>query len=43
LVAKLITVEPHLRLTATQALKHPWLADAPTTLEVFTEKENLII
>lgn len=44
LVAKLLTVEPHLRLTAAQALKHPWFDDLDQTqIEVYTEKEKSII
>ena len=43
LIAKLLTTDPDNRLTATEALAHPWLRDAPSTLDVFTEKEKSLI
>ena len=43
LVSKLLTREPHLRITAEQALKHPWLQDTDLQMDIFTEKEKKII
>ena len=43
LIAKLLTIDPESRLTATGALAHPWLKDAPNTMDVFTEKEKDLI
>lgn len=43
LIGKLLTVDPSKRLSAEQALQHPWLRDAPTHLDdLFTEKERSI-
>jgi serine/threonine protein kinase len=43
LISKLLTLEPHLRITAEQALKHPWLQDTDHLMDIFTEKEKKII
>jgi serine/threonine protein kinase len=43
LIAKLLTTDPDNRLTATGALAHPWLRDAPSTIDIFTEKEKCLI
>jgi len=43
LIAKLLTIDPEKRLTATAALAHPWLNDAPDALDIFTEKEKDLI
>jgi len=43
LIAKLLTLDPERRLTATSALAHPWLQDAPDSLDVFTEKEKDLV
>jgi serine/threonine protein kinase len=41
LISKLLTVNPKERLTAEEALRHPWLRDAPSFLQdLFTEKEK---
>ena len=38
-----MNVDPAKRLSAVQALEHPWLKDAPTEFDVFTEKEKNLI
>ncbi len=43
LIKKLLTVDQSKRLSAVQALEHPWLKDAPTEFDVFTEKEKNLI
>jgi serine/threonine protein kinase len=44
LISKLLCVNPQKRLSAEEALKHPWLKDAKELMkEVFTEKEKAII
>ena len=43
LISALLTVDPEKRLTAKQALKHPWLRDAPLTIDFYTDKEKKII
>ena len=40
LIAKLLTVDPNKRLSAIQALDHPWLKNAQTEFDVYTEKEK---
>ena len=40
---KLLCVDPAKRLSAVQALEHPWLKDAPLDFDVFTEKEKNLI
>ena len=43
LIKKLLNVDQSKRLSAVQALEHPWLKDAPTEFDVFTEKEKNLI
>lgn len=43
LIKRLLCVDPSKRLSAVQALEHPWLKDAPTEFDVFTEKEKTLI
>lgn len=43
LIAKLLTVDPLQRLSAAEALKHPWLSDCPAVMNLFTDKEQQII
>ena len=40
LIKKLLTVDPNKRLSALQALEHPWLKSAATDLDVYTDKEK---
>ena len=40
LIGRLLTVDPSKRLSAKEALEHPWLKDAATYIaDLFTEKE----
>ena len=43
LIKKILTTDPKKRLSACEVLNHPWLKDAPTSLEVFTQKERDVI
>ena len=43
LIAKLLTVDPNKRYSAVQALDHPWLKNAATEFDVYTEKEKQLI
>ena len=44
LISKLLCVNPLKRLTAEEALKHPWFKDVKEVMQdVFTEKEKAII
>jgi serine/threonine protein kinase len=36
-------VDPQQRLSAAEALKHPWLSDCPAVMNLFTDKEQQII
>ena len=43
LIARLLTVDPTKRLSAEEALRHPWLRNAPSQLsDLFTQKERSI-
>lgn len=43
LIKGLLTRNPKKRLTVDQALKHPWLAKAETSMNIFNDGEKLII
>ncbi len=44
LISKLLCVNPQKRLSAEEALKHPWFKDVKEVMQdVFTEKEKAII
>ena len=43
LIAKLLNIDPSKRLSAVEALEHPWLKSAPTEFDVFTDKEKTLI
>lgn len=43
LIARLLTVDPAKRLSADEALRHPWFRDTPPYMsDLFTEKERSI-
>jgi serine/threonine protein kinase len=39
----ILEVDPNKRATTHQILSHPWLADTPLKIDVFTETEKNII
>ena len=43
LISKLLTVDPNKRLSAQEALQHPWLKAAPVEFDVYTDKEKQLI
>lgn len=43
LIAKLLNIDPSKRLSAVEALEHPWLKSAPAEFDVFTDKEKTLI
>mmetsp|Transcript_42812 Transcript_42812/g.31277 ORF Transcript_42812/g.31277 Transcript_42812/m.31277 type:complete len:99 (-) Transcript_42812:558-854(-) len=43
LIGKLLQVDEKKRLSACEVLGHPWLKDAETDIDVFTQKEKDLI
>ena len=43
LIKEILEVDPRKRLSIKQILAHEWLADAPSSLEIFTESEMATI
>ena len=44
LISKLLTTDPKKRLSAVEALQHPWFQDTSSdNLDIYTEKEKQLI
>lgn len=43
LIKKILNVDPRKRLSACEILNHPWLKDAVSELDIFTQKEKDVI